>query len=140
MKAEISSTLKKMMKRNGGNILRINDDDGGLCSRGLESFTDDGLVKKRIVRQNAIDTVLDEQYLQYKESSYDPEFIADIYSKKSKRSAAQARARGRSDAVRVKLQNIQPFQKTSFSQLSDVKFLLPTRGSQKLRRVSSAAA
>ena len=140
MKSEMKSTLKKM-KRNGGKSIPINDEDVvGLSSRGLESLTPDGIAKKRIVRQNAIDAVLDEQYLQYREDDYDPEFNADSYSKKCRRSKAQARAKGRSDAVWVKLQNIQPFQKYSFYQLHDATFLLPTRGLTKQRSFSSAAA
>jgi hypothetical protein len=52
------------------------------CPRGLERFTDAGVLACRTIRDNAIEAVLDEQLKQWKNEVLDPARIADIYAQR----------------------------------------------------------
>jgi hypothetical protein len=116
-------------------------DNDRMCSRGLESYTPQGIAMKQFLREEARNAVLDEQYLQYGEEDmiYDPEMIADIYFTKTRSAQAMARTMGRADEEWVREQD-NPAQKKTFAPQLKAGINLPSRSLMKLRRISSSAA
>ena len=67
------------------------------CSRGLEHFIETRKSNRKSRRANASRAVLAEQELQFKEGSYDPEYIAEVYQEISVTCQAEAYSAGLRD-------------------------------------------
>ena len=70
-------------------------------ARGLEHHTPQYLEKRRRRRESAYAAVLVEQEMQWQEGSYDPDYIAEVYSEISSKSQAEAGTQGLKDQKEV---------------------------------------
>ncbi len=81
IKTGILVTLQKMEMRTSP--FSLISEQKGICSHGLDSFTEDGLLRQRMRLSQAIDAVLDIQYSQFEkfDSIHNAKAIADAYDK-----------------------------------------------------------
>ena len=70
--------------------------------RGLEAWTPEGSQKCRTLKENAIESVWNEQSRQWEEGTFDPEAIADVYKPIAKMALKNAQERALADEKMVK--------------------------------------
>ena len=97
IKKECVNTVQMMVRGE-----KINEDNG-ICARGLEKKLPREAMKFRRDKWRAIQVVLEEQYMQWEEGSYDPEWIADQYSEVTSESKMMAYVKGIEDELKTKI-------------------------------------
>ncbi|KAG7355889.1 hypothetical protein IV203_000575 [Nitzschia inconspicua] len=93
IKQSIKPIIREMMRSN----CLIPEESDEFTSRGLECRTKFGSRSKARARENAIQSVLEEQAIQRDEGLHDPDFIAEIYMEFTGISAIEALNRGLKD-------------------------------------------
>ena len=97
IKQECVTTVQMMLRGD-----KINE-DSGMCARGLEKKLPREAMKCRHDRRRAIQAVLEEQFMQWEQGSYDPEWIAEEYSEATSESKMMAYVKGIEDELKSKL-------------------------------------
>lgn len=79
----------------------LDDDSENYCRRGADAHSPEEVRQRRLIKQAVRTAVLEEQTLQWREGSCDPEFIAEVSRVKSSQSAATSRKNGIADEKMV---------------------------------------
>ena len=133
IKLDVKATLTKMIQGD------FTEDD--ICSsRGLESYTPEGAIRKRLHKNNTWNVVLDEQDAQRDQGINDPELIADLCHEQTAQSQVEANMIALRDAEFACDKNLSQGKSShTFKTHPSAKMGMIVRP-QRLRQVSSSAA